>query len=315
MNAETSSDFASTFRLRLGRNLPLASAGSTSLLPANLDDIDLQVSGALKEKPSWQPTNATSLLHRWILNKAHRDLMELPPDMPSHEKYQHVLALDAELRKWISDAPTASDHRSDAGSYQSAVWRQWSAITELHGQLMHVHRPYMVRGYTDERYAYSVRVCLESAKVVCEARQYLKESIVDERFWWSSMRWLTAAIVIFIDLYQAIDAGYADDILELKKSEIPGIYGILQDRQRSIYGTTKSFAYSATRVIDNLLEAEKTKRSAASSRRGSIAGMSREPEAEHVGATLQVRCASVPVGCHADLAAFLADSKESFFCR
>lgn len=246
----------------------------------------MQCMGPIIAKPSWKSTNTTSLLHRWILNKAHRDLMELPEDMPTREKYSVVLDLDAELRKWISDAPTAHDHRTDSGSYQTAVWRQWSAVTELHGQLMHIHRPYMVRGYTDEQYAYSVRVCLESAKVVCEARQHLKESIVDERFWWSSMRWLTAAIVIFIDLYQAIDAGYSDDVLETKKAEIPGIYEILQTRQNSLYPTTRAFAHSATRVIDNLLDAEKAKRAAAYSRRNSSAGIG--GDVEPVAATLQV---------------------------
>lgn len=184
----------------MGLTLPSASTPYTTTFPLNVDDLDLTTDVLpLVEKPAWQRTSTSSLHLRWILAKTYNQLLALPVEMPPAEKYQSVLEIDAELRKWLNELPSEPlpKQAGDYAAYKSAMWRQWSSVADVHGQLLHLHRPYMVRGYTDARFSLSTKVCLESAKVICESRQHLQDSIVDERFWWTTMRWLSACIIIF----------------------------------------------------------------------------------------------------------------------
>jgi hypothetical protein len=93
--------------------------------------------------------------------------------------------------------------------------------------------------------------------------------------------------VLFIDLFQAIDGGCPDEVLEIKKAEIPGIQSILHARTKSCYPPVRNFAFAAMRVIENLNEAEKAKRLSAKSRRDSITATTEE-KAEPVGSVFQV---------------------------
>lgn len=74
------------------------------------------------------------------------------------------------------------------------------------------------------------------------------------------------------------------EALQRKKADIPHIYAVFQARQKSLYPTTRAFASAAIRVVDNLLDAERVKRTAAT-RRSSRAGI--EVEAEPVGHVFQ----------------------------
>lgn len=96
------------------------------------------------------------------------------------------------------------------------------------------------------------------------------------------MRYLSAALVIFIDLFTAMDDGCPEDILATKRADIPLICTILQERMQSIYSTTSTFAGAAYGVVSNLLEAEKVKKAALHARRNSADGNMME-EAEPVG--------------------------------
>lgn len=86
------------------------------------------------------------------------------------------------------------------------------------------------------------------------------------------MRYLSAAIVIFIDLFQAMDNECTEDVLTSKRADIPLILNILQERMRSMHTTTATFAAAAFGVVHNLLEAEKAKKAAMAARRNSTDG-------------------------------------------
>lgn len=99
---------------------------------------------------------------------------------------------------------------------------------------------------------------------------------------------MAESISIFtVDLYQAIDAGCSDQILSLKKADIPGIQVILKERTQSYYPPVRDFAAGALHVIQNLLDAETRKRESAHSRRNSVHDGSNS-EIEPVGQVLQV---------------------------
>lgn len=96
------------------------------------------------------------------------------------------------------------------------------------------------------------------------------------------MRYLSAALVIFIDLFIAIDEGCPEEVLAKKRMDIPLICDILQERMSSAYSTTSMFAAAAFGVVSNLLEAEKAKKTAVSARRNSANGTF-DQELEPVG--------------------------------
>jgi hypothetical protein len=92
----------------MGLTLPLASTPFKTIVPLNIDDIDM-AKEQVQEKPVWKMTNTSSLLLRWVLAETFRGLMLLPADMGAYEKHSHVMAVDSDLRKWlaVSDLPTA----------------------------------------------------------------------------------------------------------------------------------------------------------------------------------------------------------------
>jgi hypothetical protein len=115
------------------------------------------------------------------------------------------------------------------------------------------------------------------------------------------MRYLSAALVIFIDLFMAMDDGCLDEVLAAKRADIPLVCSILQERIQSIYQTTSTFAAAAYGVVTNLLEAEKVKRAAISARRNSIDGRGVQ-ESEPVGRVFKriAQNLSAPSGVHSE---------------
>lgn len=100
------------------------------------------------------------------------------------------------------------------------------------------------------------------------------------------MRYLSAALVIFIDLFIAMDNDCPEEILAQKRSDIPLICEILQERMSSVHSTTSKFATAAFGVVSNLLEAEKAKKATMVSRRNSTDGKA-VGEVEPVGRVLK----------------------------
>lgn len=152
---------------RSGITVPLASTPYTTQLPANVDDIDFQnlSPGAnVKAKPAWQLTSVSSLHLRSLVSRIDKRLLDLPSDMKPMEKYTHVMNIDAELRKWISvsalvlvwqkktraengntqASPTRQTAQQDYAAYKLSQWQHWSLMADVHGAIVHAHRPYMV---------------------------------------------------------------------------------------------------------------------------------------------------------------------------
>ncbi|KAK9897198.1 hypothetical protein P389DRAFT_54466 [Cystobasidium minutum MCA 4210] len=100
------------------------------------------------------------------------------------------------------------------------------------------------------------------------------------------MHYLSAALVIFIDLFTGMDNGYPEEVLASKRADIPLICSLLQERMRSVYTTTATFASHAFGVVTKLLEAEKTKKAAMAAVRDSVDG-SAAKESEPVGRVLK----------------------------
>lgn len=89
------------YTFKMGLALPLASTPYSTTMPLNVNDVDL-LSQPLVEKPKWKHTNSSPVLLRWTLSQIHRRLAKLTSDAPASEAYTHVLAIDAELRRWMS---------------------------------------------------------------------------------------------------------------------------------------------------------------------------------------------------------------------
>lgn len=82
---------------------------------------------------------------------------------------------------------------------------------------------------------------------------------------------------IAVDLFQAIDAGCTEEVLSIKKAELPGIYSIFKTRQRSHYLTVRNFARTAMGVLDNLSDAEQKKKATMLSRQTALGTSSNRP--------------------------------------
>lgn len=146
--------------------------------PTNTNDslISTQGNYALPEDVF---TNTTSLRLRILVSKTYREIVDLAwesggalDELP----YELVLAFDKTLNDLLRDL----DSRLDLMTANVSTWedreRKLSLIARqrrmdnfsVHSRLSRLHRPFLIRGAQDPRYAYSRMVCLRSARFVIE---------------------------------------------------------------------------------------------------------------------------------------------------
>lgn len=135
--------------------------------PRNLDEDDLY-EDMLELPPSRPETELTQLLYSIILTRL-RHLQARILDLvntTSQPPYREIDDIDIALRRVFDGVPQSSIANTveDFGSALSptSMRHLYLELAFLKAELM-LHRPYLVLGRTDARYAYSRRVCLNAS--------------------------------------------------------------------------------------------------------------------------------------------------------
>jgi hypothetical protein len=135
--------------------------------PRNLDEDDLY-EDILELPPSRPESELTQLLYSIVLTRV-RSVQARIVDIvnaTSHPPYGDITEIDSVLRSVFEKIPQypAANTVDDFGTAPSpdSMRRMYLDIAFLKAELM-LHRPYLVLGRTDNKYAYSRRVCLNAS--------------------------------------------------------------------------------------------------------------------------------------------------------
>lgn len=145
-------------------------------LPTNVDDEMIGSNGSYAQPPD-VPTGMSFFLARITLAKTFCGMIDTTwnsecdtDNMP----YELILKFDQKMNSSLSDfskrfgAYLAHNFNGDESrKIQLLTQRNMGAIG-IYARISRLHRPYLVRGARDPRYAYSRMVCLRSARTVIE---------------------------------------------------------------------------------------------------------------------------------------------------
>lgn len=201
LDAYTSSASGFTYSI----NLAHASTG----LPSNVDDEDIVDGQPLRPQSMDQPTRTTYHIAKIQFIHGVRNFVDAVNCSFPNSSYETILELDKALRATYEgipaplrqDLPQPLTLRQATTGYL-AQQRLFVGIT-LHNRLMRLHRAYMVNGYTDELYAYSTQVCVESAYALLDLVALSRRELL---LWWVVLVHVwTAALVLAADMFRATE--------------------------------------------------------------------------------------------------------------
>jgi hypothetical protein len=173
----------------------------------------------------------------------------------NHPPYSFILSVDRELRKAMLELPAYFQPDSNPGPVSQdpkKLVEHYEKITlslAIHSRMLRLHRPWLSRGYEDERYAYSKEQCIRAARA---SLRMMSDNIGVARFlekWWIPLFYVTVSgMVIIIDLLKTAKREMKSKATEEKISEVKGALGQMRHiSQASIP------AKAAIKVMDFLM--------------------------------------------------------------
>jgi hypothetical protein len=187
--------------------------------PTNVDDIDITPDGNYAQGPE-KLTEMTYFILRIRFCEVFRGIVDAAwkadtdiDDLP----YETVLEMDKRLsgllveleqayRPVTKNRPAASDKAPSRDRRQSVLLRQRDmGLFGVHTRITRLHRPYLIRGAQDSRYAYSRMVSLRSARTVIEIGSQMTRSqktmpdLVSIKIWTLNHHLFISAVILVMD--------------------------------------------------------------------------------------------------------------------
>lgn len=120
------------------------------------------------------------LLQRIRLAEICRDTVDSLPrflDDTEGVKYSHIIALETQFENLVNNLPIffRLGHESDNSYSRHATTECYLIHLGIYTRRIKLHQPFLVRGFTEPKYAYSRDACLRSARTVLEVYRMLEE--------------------------------------------------------------------------------------------------------------------------------------------
>lgn len=209
--------------------------------PRNLIDDDIYED--MTELPPSRPdTEPTVMMYTLVRNRVLQVFKRVADfaNSTTSPAYRDVLSLDKELRAIYDNFPAPMKAISvldfDYSDSTSARRRLFLGLSFLKAMLM-LHRPYLLLGRTDSRYAYSRAICLKTALEILQYQQKLDgEARPGGRLWnrnwqiWAASwrkssvvnhDFLLATTVLALDLDRSLTSSIPAPQEEVKTNEAP----------------------------------------------------------------------------------------------
>ncbi|GAA6027400.1 hypothetical protein JCM8097_007831 [Rhodosporidiobolus ruineniae] len=135
--------------------------------------------------------------------------------------YSTVLELDAGFRSILDDLPERwKGLEADERELEQPMRRfqRHFVLEGLHNRIFRLHRPLLGRAGKMQKYRFSADACLKSARAVVVSTHNIREAVADIPYTYSHV--LGAALVLFNDLFQAIDHDLSAPEIDSKLSTL-----------------------------------------------------------------------------------------------
>ncbi|WVR04862.1 hypothetical protein IAU60_001874 [Kwoniella sp. DSM 27419] len=239
-------------------------------LPGNIEDEDIIDGQPFQPQPLQVRTGMSFQLARlkfaeitqrqiWQANNNH------------HPPYSFILSVDGELRKAMMELPSFfqpdSSTKGPPSQDPKALVQYYEKIMlnlAIHSRMMRLHRPWLSRGYEDERFSYSKEQCIRAARASLRMMSDADGTATFLEKWWLPLFYVSVSgLVVIIDLLRTPRREMYSAETDEKIAEVKGAL----DQMRGIMDVSHP-ARAAVKVMDLLLAEVEERRSAPGSTLG-----------------------------------------------
>ncbi|CED83413.1 Zn(2)-C6 fungal-type DNA-binding domain [Phaffia rhodozyma] len=253
----------------------------STALPANICDEDLVDGQPLRPRPMSVHTPMSYHLARLrTIQTAYQTIYLMNTSV--HPPYEDIMAIDGELAKiplkfpsfyQVNTGPDMKISPDSVSNPEAAHWEKIVLHLSLQTRRMRLHRPYLSRGYTNKKYAYSTEQCVKAAQISLElinsGTASGRTSSFLNRWWIPVLQTFFASCVCLIDMLNTPRDAKWEETLQSVSAAL---------RFLKISETHSSPARGSIRVIEALLlealSSHPQELGADPSRRGSIESVS-----------------------------------------
>ncbi|KAK4051134.1 hypothetical protein OIV83_002956 [Microbotryomycetes sp. JL201] len=231
--------------------------------PLNLNDNDLSgIDWKVNPAPTAVLTDSTPDRVRIATARQVRkvfDAVVLPQDFT----YETVLDLDKGYRSILPDRWTME---SSAEENEQPMFRfqRYFAIEGIHNRIFRLHRPFSTRGYTQSKYRYSTDACLKSARAVIVSKHNVQYATID--IWYTYSHVMGATLVLFNDLFQAIDYDASSSEIDSKRDTLNLAAEIFSQGHLVSSPSLQVVVEQGSKIITGLFRAAESRRMARAAR-------------------------------------------------
>ncbi|KAF9453082.1 hypothetical protein P691DRAFT_802459 [Macrolepiota fuliginosa MF-IS2] len=171
-----------SYALVLGRPNSIQDDYTSTKMPSNVDDASTQTS-AYESPPLSTPTPMTFVILRHQLASIIGRIVHHFQQVRERSHYSEVTVLDDELLKFIANLPPHYGLVPDTSLDEAHPFvpiHRFLLITEILFVRISLHRPYLLKRLSSERFARSRAACFESAIKDYEIRQAFRENVTKE---------------------------------------------------------------------------------------------------------------------------------------
>ncbi|KAL8292556.1 hypothetical protein RQP46_001168 [Phenoliferia psychrophenolica] len=172
---------------------------------SNLNDSDLSTTEwRTNPLPRNIVTDASFEYAKFVMALQSRKVFDKLVSESETFSYHTVMELDREYRQVLDRLP---DEWKTEHAQKEKKHPQLRHVCQegIHSRIVRLHRPFLTRGYTaGSRFRYSTEQCVASARIVISTHHNILD--VTNNVWFLYSHALGAAIVLFCDLFHAIDS-------------------------------------------------------------------------------------------------------------
>jgi hypothetical protein len=193
-----------------------------TLHPSNVEDSDIptgitHVDEGAYNIPLSSPTSMSYFLFRIQCATLSREVVDLLPSSYSvspatdntDETFNNILLLDQKYQQLLKSLPPFFQlfNRMDTNAYNVLItekpyleWQRYLINFVIHTNLARLHRPFLIRGSTQPKFAYSRLQCVRSAVTVLDIHNHIIGSQSIGGFTYVMAHFLMAAIILAMDV-------------------------------------------------------------------------------------------------------------------
>lgn len=227
--------------------------------PSNVDD-EFITPTEVHSLPLSTPTTMSAFIERVKLSEICREVVDAMPSilLESQPEYHVILALDEKFQNYLDDLPVflRLDRNSIRKSYAicserpNIIWQRIGINFSVHTRICRLHMPYHLEGMTNQKYAYSHRICVQSAQTVLELRRLMDDAetaVKPTRSWTVTQHSFLAALILATDVSFNPNSPDAEArkakvlaayrTLEKSKEESSGLVEVIQRNMQTLMST------------------------------------------------------------------------------